>query len=381
MNPLSYVTGLPVRVAFFWDWLGDAVTGVPLTLLVVGLLALAGAIVFGYLYYDASRKRRAVENVPPAMRPGHSDDELEKSVLERYMAWGVALTLFFAIFFPVYWVYEITRLEAANEDQYVESVVSGEEIYQENCAQCHGGELGGGAAESPYEGDEPWPAPQLNNIVARYDDNENVSEIEPFLHNTIYWGRPGTPMPAWGQDAAGPLTDEEIENVKDFILANQIEETEEPDDATGSSGEELFAQNCTRCHGAELQGWDGEPQRPGHPLVGVFERHTSAGVLGILRNGVVRPGAAQMPPWQQGYQHKPYTDEALVRIVNYLRERQPPDQLPEGEREEMDLADIEAMAEDSGGDDGGGDDGEDGGDDGGGGDGNGGGSDGDADDE
>lgn len=353
MHLLSHVTGLPVRLGFFTDWLADAVTGIPLTLLVVGLLALAGAIVFGYLYYEAARKRRAVENVPPAMRPGHSDDELEKSVLERWMAWGVALTLFFAIFFPVYWVYEINRLEAANEEQYVESVVSGEAIYQENCAQCHGGELGGGAASSPYEGDEPWPAPRLDNIVARYADNENVSDVETFVYNTVYWGRPGTPMPAWGQDAAGPLTDTQIEDVRAFILANQVEETEEPDDATGSTGEELFAQNCTRCHGSDLQGWDGEVQRPGRPLIGVFERHSSAGILGILRNGINRASSANMPPWQNGYQHQPYTDEALTRIVNYLRQRQPSDRLPEEEQEAKDLAEIEAMA---GGD---GDDGED----------------------
>lgn len=348
MSPLAHVTA-PVRLGFFTDWLAGAVTGIPLTLLVVGLLALAGAVVFGYLYYEAARKRRAVENVPPAMRPGHSDDELEKSVLERWMAWGVALTLFFAIFFPVYWVYEINRLEAANDDQYVESVVSGEAIYQENCAQCHGGELGGGAATSPYEGDEAWPAPRLDNIVARYDENENVSDVETFIYNTIYWGRPGTPMPAWGQDAAGPLTDTQIEDVRAFILANQVDEIEEPEDARGTSGEELFAQNCTRCHGSDLQGWDGEVQRPGRPLVGVFERHTSAGILGILRNGISRANSANMPPWQSGYQHQPYTDEALTRIVNYLRERQPSDRLPEGEQEDKDLAEIEAMAEGDGG--------------------------------
>jgi mono/diheme cytochrome c family protein len=342
---LAHATGLPARVAVFFDWLGEAFAGIPLTLVVVGVLALAAAIVLGYLYYDAARKRRPVENVPPGMRPGHSDEQLERSVLERYMAWGVVLTLFFALFFPIYWIYEIGRLEAATEDQYVESVVTGEEVYTENCAQCHGGDLSGGAAESPHEGDDAWPAPALNTIVARYEDNENVSKIEDFLWNTIYWGRPGTPMPAWGQDAAGPLTDQEINDVIDFILANQIEQTQEPDEAAGVSGEELYAQNCTRCHGEDLQGWDGEPQRPGHPLVGVFERHSSAGILGILRNGIIRPGAAQMPPWQQGYQHKPYTDEALVRIVNHLRERQPADQLPEEEAQPLDLAEIEAMAD------------------------------------
>lgn len=360
MTPLSSAPAPPVRWAIFSDWVADAIAGVPTTLVVVGLLALAAAIVLGYLYYDAARKRRAVENVPPGMRPGYSDEQLEKGVLERYMAWGVALTLFFAIFFPVYWIYEIGRLEDATQQQYVESVVAGEELYQANCAECHGQDLQGGAAPSPYEGGEPWPAPQLSNFVARYSNNENVSDVEQFLHNTIYWGRPGTPMPAWGQNAGGPLTDDELEDVESFILANQVQETQEPQQ-TSASGEELYAQNCLRCHGESLQGWNGDPQRPGHPLIGTISRHGSAGVLGILRNGILRSTAAVMPSWQQGYQHTPYTDEALVRVVNYLRERQPPDQLPEGEQQPMSLAEIEAMGQSQGsgssGDSGGGDDG------------------------
>lgn len=342
MSSLVNAPARPPRVAIFWDWLTGAIASIPTTLLVVGLLALAAAVVVGYLSYDAARKRRSVENVPPVMRPGHSDEQLERSVLERYMAWGVALTLFFAIFFPVYWIYEIGRLEDATQEQFVASVVSGEEIYQENCAQCHGPDLQGGAAASPYEGDEPWPAPQLSNFVARYSENENVKDVERFLHNTIYWGRPGTPMPSWGQDAGGPLTDDELEDVENFILANQVDETQEPQESS-ATGEELYAQNCMRCHGQELEGWDGTPQRPGHPLTGVFQRHSSAGILSILQNGIVRSTAAVMPAWQQGYQHTPYTDETLVSIVNYLRERQPDDQLPDGEQQPLDRADIEAM--------------------------------------
>jgi mono/diheme cytochrome c family protein len=335
-------------MAIFWDWLADAVAGIPTTLLVVGVLVLAAAVVVGYLSHDAARKRRAVESVPPVMRPGHSDEELEKSVLERYMAWGVALTLFFAVFFPVYWIYEIGRLEGATREQYVASVVAGEELYQQNCSECHGENLQGGAAASPYEGDEPWPAPQLNNFVARYSESENVSDVEQFLYNTIYWGRPGTPMPSWGQNAAGPLTDDELEDVKNFILANQVDETQSEPEETAATGEELYAQNCMRCHGGDLEGWNGTPQRPGHPLTEVFQRHSSAGVLSILRNGIIRSTTAVMPSWQQGYQHRPYADEALVRVVNYLRQRQSAEQLPAGEQQEMTLAEIQAMRESPG---------------------------------
>lgn len=328
--------------------------------LTVGILALAGAAVLGYLYWDAVRERRPGEDVPPAMRPGYSDDELEKRVLERWMGWGVIFTLFFALFFPIYWIYETGRLADATEERFVAQVEEGRELFQENCAQCHGGDLGGGAADSPYEGDEAWPAPRLDNIVARYDENEHVDDIERFLYNTIYEGRPGTPMPAFGEDAAGAFTDQQIEEVRAFILWNQVDELEdEPDDGEEDgeelSGEELFQDNCMRCHGPDLEGWDNtEEQRNAPPLVGVFERHTSAGILGILQNGIFRPNSPNMPPWgADSYQHTPYTDEALVRIINYLRDEQPDDELPDDEADEKTLADIEEMKEEGEDDDGG----------------------------
>ena len=357
------------------------------TTLTLGLLALGGAAILGFLYWQSARRRSANEKVPPAMRPAYSDEQLERSVLERHMSWGLVLTVFFALFIPLYLIYDNNRIADATDERFVEQVVRGEELYQANCAECHGGNLAGGAAASPFEGDDAWPAPALDTFVVRYEDNPNVDDIESFLWETLYWGRPGSPMPAYGEDAAGPFTDEQIEDVKAFMLFNQVgeeeaeerndeepdEDGEEDDDEDGeedddedaddddvaasaeqaagtaaeATGEELYTQNCMRCHGGDLQGWDGEQARPGYPLIGVFERHTSIGVLGILRNGIIRPGATIMPPYQNGYQNERLEDEDLVAIINYLRERQPEDLLPEEEREERSLEEIEAMADDA----------------------------------
>lgn len=292
----------------------------PTTIAIVILVVAAVATVI-LLIVNASRGRRLIEDVPPGQRPAYSDQELETTVLERHMAWGVVLTLFFAIFLPVYWLREPTRQSAKVEEEFIDAVVAGEALFQANCALCHGATLAGGGAKSPYDPDDSWPAPALNNIVARYEPSETIADVRQHIITTIMRGRPGTPMAAWGAEFAGPLTDQQVFNLTDYILSQQTGEVAEPAAAIGVSGEELYQANCARCHGEDLGGVVGPS------LIGVFERHNEESILGILRNGVMLNGAI-MPPWQIGYQHEPYTDEALRRIVDYLRERQP-EVLPE----------------------------------------------------
>ena len=294
------------------------------TLIAVGILLVAAVAVVAFLILNANRKRRSYENVPPAMRPAYSDEQLEKTVLERWMAWGLVLTLFFAVFLPVYWLNETNRLNAAQTGFFVSDVVRGEAEYEALCARCHGPEMGGGAAPSPYVGEDgqasAWPAPALDNIVARYAENRNIQDIATFIDETITQGRPGTPMPTWGAAYGGPLTDQQIDNITAYILANQVPEVEESAAAMGVSGEQLYVDNCLKCHGPDMMS---EPGRPGRELVGVFERPSRDTLMGILRNGVIVPTGTDMPPWQNGYMYPGarYTDEALARIVDYLESR------------------------------------------------------------
>ena len=90
------------------------------------------------------------------------------------------------------------------------------------------------------------------------------------------------------------------------------------------SGEDLYQQNCARCHGTELQGIVGPS------LIGVTERHSDETILGILQNGIkIQPGNI-MPPWQEAYMYPDarFDDDALQRIVDYLNAAQPAD-IPE----------------------------------------------------
>lgn len=328
------------------------------TTITIGILAVAAVGVLAYLFVSANRQRGGAE-LPPGMRPGYADDQLERRVLERNMLVGVVLTLFFAAFFPIYWALEHGRLSGEAETGFVEQTVAGEALFQDLCAECHGSNAQGGSAASPYDPESLWPAPNLTNIVARNEGNPNILDIREYIETTIHQGRPGTPMPEWGQAAGGPLTDVEIDSITTWILANQVEEVAEATDAEGASGEQLFQENCAKCHGPELRGPDaeGEEGRPGPSLVRVMERHTEESILGILHNGIYLPTGTNMPPWQEAYMYEGarFTDDALQRIIDYLAEQQEPDVEPQvsGEDDEDDGEedeDDEADEDEDGGD-------------------------------
>src|SRR5688500_10971818 len=100
-----------------------------MTGLIIGLLVAGGLIVLVFLLANAKRGRRTIEDIPPAMRPGYSDEELERKVLERYMGWGIVLTAFFAIFLPLYWIREPARLTSAAEGAAVANYERGESMF------------------------------------------------------------------------------------------------------------------------------------------------------------------------------------------------------------------------------------------------------------
>ena len=329
------------------------------TTIAIIVLAIGAGLTLVLLLASGNRKRKLSSSIPPAQRPMHADEELEGNHLERLMTWGLVLTLFFAVFLPAYWLREPTRAQDKQENLFATSYTTGEELYVANCAECHGADASGGAAQSPY-GDGSWPAPNLRNIAARYADSRLVVDIREHIETTIARGRPGTPMPVWGAAYGGPMTDYQIDAITDWILANQEAEVIEAQPALNEegaviSGEELYQQNCARCHGAELQGIVGPS------LQGVFERHSEETILGILQNGInLQASGMLMPPWQEGYQYPDgrYDDDALNRIVDYLREAQgtPPEDATQYQTpnigEPVD-ADAQSGAEDAGGDEGG----------------------------
>lgn len=200
----------------------------------LGPFAVIIAVVFllGDLAYlvNSGRGPRPGREVPPNLAPYLTDEELETSRLNRTLVTALFSSAFLAIALPVYFL-----TESGRQDDFVhmfeeEAIHIGEAIYLRQtpdnpegfgCIACHGAEgVGGGATYvDPRTGASvTWPAPALNDVLYRYDEEE--------VRYWLIWGRPGSPMPAWGVEAGGPLNDQQLDFVIEYLRSIQISQDE-----------------------------------------------------------------------------------------------------------------------------------------------------------
>ncbi|MFN2625401.1 MAG: cytochrome c [Mycobacteriales bacterium] len=187
------------------------------------------------------RRRHNKPAIPVGLRPAPSDDELETNVLERWQGWGLILTLFLALFLPAYWLFfENPRATNAGLKFRAQSIERGETIFeipepgghafQAGCAQCHGTDARGGFKANWIPPGSPkgtkgtqYPCPNLREVFKRQmgDQKKTPREAYRFVYETIAQGRPGTPMPTWGVGYGGPMNDQQIEDVINYLISIQ----------------------------------------------------------------------------------------------------------------------------------------------------------------
>jgi mono/diheme cytochrome c family protein len=225
---------------------------------------------------------RGKKEAPPANLVQYYDDEtMEGAKLEKYLGAAVIFSAILAASLPAYWLLEPDRQQRMDKDFLADSVERGHlrfavagtvphsEVLQLECARCHGAKAEGGAATYLLQPSEPgalaktvqWTAPSLDDVLLRFSPEE-VTQI-------ITYGRPGTPMPAWGLAGGGPLPEQPVQDLVDYLQSIQIT----PEAAQKryaeraaelmksnpgiSEGQALFMAACARCH---TKGWSyGEP--------------------------------------------------------------------------------------------------------------------------
>ena len=149
---------------------------------------------------------------------------------------------------PLYWVFEPEPPGRRAREGSREAASSGgaRDLFAPtadggfNCAGCHGG-MNATGGEAPYTVTDPatgevravdWKAPALNTVLYRFDEDE--------VRYIITYGRPGSPMSAWGLDGGGPMNAQQIETLIDYLKSIQIPRedctAEEEDDPLCETG-------------------------------------------------------------------------------------------------------------------------------------------------
>jgi mono/diheme cytochrome c family protein len=205
------------------------------------------ALIVGFVVFVALRVVRLKQNHEPKpqnLAPFFDDEVMEGAHLERVL--GVALIALVVVVLGLlaYFIWEPFRETASASSFHEESVERGAVLFANSasphyestksllCADCHGVDGGGGSAKFTVQSDDPrcdpteavtdktpayclpkqvaWAAPNLQLAPLRYSRAQ--------LTQIITYGRPGTPMPAWGvASGKGALQTQSINDLVNYV--------------------------------------------------------------------------------------------------------------------------------------------------------------------
>lgn len=160
-------------------------------------------------------------------RISHADDDLlETRLLDRNLAWSLVTLTVVSLVLPLYWLMEPARQDNAAYGWVKRFEKRGANSFEEACVSCHGpGGVGGVAsftiagADGGFVAQVDWKAPALTTVLSRFSE----SEVEHILN----YGRPGSPMPAWGLAGGGPMTSQQVHQLIVYLRSIQLS----PEDA------------------------------------------------------------------------------------------------------------------------------------------------------
>ena len=191
--------------------------------LTVGVLTFLGFVAMFVRNMRAAKPELGSEIELAANRkPYLSDEELEGPKLDRALTFALAMLGLLAVGLPMYWIAEPGRQTGAVAAYNLSFEVRGANTYtvDAQCVNCHAaGGVGGVApyvlqdADGQFLANVSWKAPALNNVLLRYSEDE--------VRYILNYGRPGSPMAAWGTPGGGPLTEQAVNNVIIYLRTLQ----------------------------------------------------------------------------------------------------------------------------------------------------------------
>jgi mono/diheme cytochrome c family protein len=215
-------------------------------LILLNIVMFAG--VFGFIAYRVVSLRRNPEvSEPENLTPFFDDDVMEGAHLERALAVALVALVILVLGLVAYFIWEPFRSAEATDTFKEQSIERGAVLFANSqsehydstvsllCANCHGVNGEGGSA--PFTLKSTDPSCQADQVV-----NEQLAETQPQclpqqvtwqapslqladlrysraqLHEIITFGRPGTPMPAWGvKSGRGALNEQSINDLVNYV--------------------------------------------------------------------------------------------------------------------------------------------------------------------
>jgi mono/diheme cytochrome c family protein/plastocyanin len=179
-------------------------------------------------------------SAPPAahkfeLSPARAAGIVRQSSNARWI--GFLATAVVVLFVVLYYFYELgaplgvtgSRLDAEADAQQVTAVERGYNLFQANCARCHGPN-GLGPLESPQP-ETGYIGPTLNSQEKLYQHlNEEYLRNVLQVGGRYVCGNPKSAMPVWADTNGGPLNYRQIQELIAFIRApsNQEYEVRDP---------------------------------------------------------------------------------------------------------------------------------------------------------
>ncbi|MFM8775839.1 MAG: c-type cytochrome, partial [Actinomycetota bacterium] len=193
------------------------------------LVSVLGWVIYGLGNLRSSKREIGAEIKLAANRkPYYDDDRLEGEKIQRTQLIGLACLAVTTIALPLYWILEPGRMVGADKEFQHQFEDWGTGLFATtadggyNCAGCHGGMKGGGGVAS-YAISDPktgqvkqvnWKAPAINTVFYRYSEEE--------VRFILDYGRPLSPMSAWGLVGGGPMNEQQSQTVIEYLKSIQI---------------------------------------------------------------------------------------------------------------------------------------------------------------
>ena len=239
-------------------------------LILLNAIAVVGIIVF-IAYRVVSLRRNPEPHAPQNLERFYDDDVLEGRHLERVLGVSLVALVISVIGLVAYFIWEPFRGADASENFKSDAVERGAVLFASAdspdydstrsllCATCHGADGGGGSAPFVIKSEDPrcdpdqvvddeleaaqpyclpqqvaWAAPSLKLAGLRYSGAQ--------LTNIITYGRPGTPMPAWGvASGKGVLNAQGVSDLVAYVKSI----TTTSDEARAQAAEEFDTMRST----------------------------------------------------------------------------------------------------------------------------------------